>query len=81
MSTVGQAMPCEECGGETVVTDSRSHALGIKRNRRCSNGHSFPTLEVRARRLKAGERGDGEHRLTPEDLPSYRQARALFMQH
>lgn len=73
MTTNAEALNCSVCGLPTVVTDSRPHTLGIKRNRRCSNGHRFPTLEVRAH--VAGRTAE------PDEMPSFQQARQLFMQH
>lgn len=38
---------CPECGDTNIgVTDSRPHAAGIRRRRRCTSDHRFTTLEV-----------------------------------
>ena len=38
---------CPVCAGQTEVRDSRAHAYGIRRRRRChACGHRFTTLET-----------------------------------
>ena len=40
-------MRCPQCREDTLVTDSRQHARGVRRRRRCPEcGHRFSTLEA-----------------------------------
>ena len=39
-------LPCPNCGGKTVVSDSRGHVLGLRRRRGCVDcGLRFKTFE------------------------------------
>lgn len=38
-------MPCPVCDEITEVYDSRPEQTGVRRRRRCRNGHRFNTLE------------------------------------
>ena len=43
------ALPCPECGGNSVVLDSRGHELGLRRRRGCIGcGVRFTTFETYA---------------------------------
>jgi len=39
-------LPCPVCDAPTEVYDTQREGLGVRRRRRCENGHRFNTFEV-----------------------------------
>lgn len=59
-------MPCPVCDEPTEVYDTEREGLGVRRRRRCVNGHRFNTFEARTGVVWAHDR-----HVVPVDQDNY----------
>lgn len=38
--------PCPNCGQGSMILETRPHGMGVKRQRKCEQGHRFTTVET-----------------------------------